>query len=149
MPARMRPKGTPTVDELAAGANPPAFFPYPGMTVERVDDEHAVVRMDTPSGLMSPDGPVHGDIAALTDTAIAVAAGRHLADDERTATHQLNLNYISIADEPRVRSIGLTSVSRPARGSAPPSGFASRKPTAQQRAIILTPANPDGGCAPW
>jgi acyl-coenzyme A thioesterase PaaI-like protein len=81
MLSRMSRQGTPSVDELAAGAEPPAFFPYLGMTVERVDDEEAVVRMDTPPALMSPYGPVHGGaIAALIDTAIGVAVGRRLGE---------------------------------------------------------------------
>jgi uncharacterized protein (TIGR00369 family) len=96
-------QGIPSAKQLAAGAEPPAFFPYLGMTVERVGEDEAVVRMDTPDGLMSPYGPVHGGaIAALVDTAIGVVIGGRLGEGERTATHQLNLNYISFADERRV-----------------------------------------------
>ena len=64
----------PTVEELAAGGELPAFFDYLGMSVVRATPEEAVVRMQVPKELLSPFGPVHGGaIAALIDTAIGIA----------------------------------------------------------------------------
>jgi len=99
----MTTRNAPTVDQLAAGAGLPDFFHYLGMSVERATPEEAVVRMQVPKGLLSPYGPVHGGaIAALIDTAIGVAVACRLTHGERTATHELNINYISFAAKPVV-----------------------------------------------
>jgi len=93
----------PSVEQLAAGAALPDFFHYLGMSLERATPEEAVVRMHVPKGLLSPYGPVHGGaIAALIDTAIGVAVASRLTHGERTATHALNINYISFAEKPVV-----------------------------------------------
>jgi uncharacterized protein (TIGR00369 family) len=93
----------PPVDELTTTTALPDFFQYLGLTVVEVSTEHAVVRMDAPKGLLSPYGPVHGGaIAALIDTAIGAAVAAHLPAGDRTATHQLNLNFISFARSPVV-----------------------------------------------
>ncbi len=93
----------PNVEQLAAGAALPDFFHYLGLSVERASADEAVVRMQVPKGLLSPYGPVHGGaIAALIDTAIGVAVAYRLKRGERTATHQLNINYISFARQPVV-----------------------------------------------
>jgi uncharacterized protein (TIGR00369 family) len=96
-------KSVPPGDQGAAGAALPDFFHYLGLSVERATPEKAVVRMQVPKGLLSPYGPVHGGaIAALIDTAIGVAVACRLTGGARTATHQLNINYISFAEKPVV-----------------------------------------------
>jgi uncharacterized protein (TIGR00369 family) len=93
----------PTVEQIAAGVTLPPFFGYLGMSVVRATREEAVVRMEVPAALLSPFGPAHGGaIAALIDTAIGVAVACHLSYEDRTATHELNINYISFAKEPVV-----------------------------------------------
>lgn len=91
------------MEALAAGAELPEFFHYLGMSIVRASAEEAVVRMQVPKGLLSPFGPVHGGaIAALIDTAIGAAVACRIPPGSRTATHQLNINYISFAREPVV-----------------------------------------------
>ena len=81
----------------------PQFFEYLGMTIERATPEEAVVRMQAPSQLLSPHGPVHGGaISALIDTAIGIAVACRLQPGDRTATHQLNINYVSFSHIPVV-----------------------------------------------
>src|SRR5262249_47114367 len=81
----------------------PEFFAYLGMSIERADAEEAIVRMQVPSGLRSPHGPVHGGaISALIDTAMGIAGACRLHPDHRTATHQLNINFISFSPKPVV-----------------------------------------------
>jgi len=81
----------------------PEFFEYLGMSIERAGPEDAVVRMHVPKQLLSPHGPVHGGaISALIDTTIGIAVACRLAPGDRTATHELNINYISFANNPVV-----------------------------------------------
>jgi len=87
----------PTIAEL------PEFFEYLGMSIERATAEEAIVRMQVPKQLLSPHGPVHGGaISALIDTAIGIAVVCRLEPGDRTATHELNINYISFAAKPVV-----------------------------------------------
>jgi uncharacterized protein (TIGR00369 family) len=54
--------------------------------------------MDVPDALMSPFGTVHGGvIAALFDTALAVAVARRLGVADRVATHNLNVTYVAFS----------------------------------------------------
>jgi uncharacterized protein (TIGR00369 family) len=93
----------PPTDEPAASAELPEFFEYLGMSIERATAEEAVLRMQVPKQLLSPHGPVHGGaIAALIDTAIGIAVACRLAPGDRTATHELNINYIAFAAKPVV-----------------------------------------------
>jgi uncharacterized protein (TIGR00369 family) len=88
------------VDRLAANPELPAFFPYLGMSVLRATSEEGVVRMQVPDVLRGPFGPAHGGaIAALIDTALGVAVACRMSPRDRTATHELNINYISFATE--------------------------------------------------
>ena len=94
---------TPSAEQPAANLELPEFFEYLGMSIERAAPEEAVVRMRVPKQLLSPHGPVHGGaISALLDTAIGIAVACRLAPGDRTATHQLNINYISFAAKPVV-----------------------------------------------
>ncbi len=89
--------------EVPAPRQLPEFFEYLGMSIERATPEEAVVRMHVPRQLLSPHGLVHGGaISALIDTAIGIAVACRLAPGDRTATHELNINYISFAAKPTV-----------------------------------------------
>ncbi|MFQ5668865.1 MAG: PaaI family thioesterase [Candidatus Binatia bacterium] len=99
MSARERP----VTELLAAAPELPGFFHHLGMSVERATAQEAVVRMQVPKWLLSPYGPVHGGaIAALIDTTIGVAVACRISQRDRTATHELNINYISFAKRPVV-----------------------------------------------
>jgi uncharacterized protein (TIGR00369 family) len=90
-------------DAPPTAAGLPAFFEYLGMTIACASPEEAVVRMQVPKQLLSPHGPVHGGaISFLIDTAIGIAVACRLAPGDRTATHELNVNYISFAARPVV-----------------------------------------------
>ena len=94
---------SPPSDERRVPEGLPEFFAYLGMSIERAAPEEAVVRMHAPRQLLSPHGPVHGGaISALIDTAIGIAVACRLAPGDRTATHELNINYISFAAQPVV-----------------------------------------------
>jgi uncharacterized protein (TIGR00369 family) len=72
------------------------FWDYLGLRIESADADGAVVRMDVPDALMSPFGTVHGGIvAALFDTALAVAVARRLDAADRIATHALQVTYVA------------------------------------------------------
>jgi len=82
---------------------PPGFFAALGITIERADDAEAVVAMDVPDMLMSPFGAVTGGaVAALFDTALAIAISRKLDPTDRIATHNLNVTYVSFSRERRL-----------------------------------------------
>lgn len=82
---------------------PPGFIEAFGMTVERADDDEVVVAMDVPEMLMSPFGAVTGGaVAALFDTALAIAIHRRLAPADRLATHNLNVTYVAFSRDPRL-----------------------------------------------
>jgi uncharacterized protein (TIGR00369 family) len=96
-------RDTPIIEQLADSPELPEFFHYLGMSLERATAEEAVLRMVVPKGLLSPFGAAHGGaIAALIDTAIGVAVACRLSLTDRTATHELNINYISFSTEPVV-----------------------------------------------
>jgi uncharacterized protein (TIGR00369 family) len=79
----------------------PAFFGYLGMTVVAAGAEGAAVRMTIPDGLYTPYGMVHGGaVAALIDTAFGIVVACQLQPGSRTATHELNINYISFSRGP-------------------------------------------------
>ncbi len=81
----------------------PDFMVALGLSIERADEHEALVVMAVPDGLMSPFGTVHGGaIAALFDTALAVAIARHLDPTDRVATHNLNVSYVTFATERRL-----------------------------------------------
>ena len=83
--------------------NHPAFFDVLGLTIERADEHEAVVRMDVPDGLMTPFATVHGGvIAALFDTALAIAITRRLPGSDRVATHTLTVSYVTFSREQRL-----------------------------------------------
>ena len=106
------------VDQLAAGVELPEFFHYLGMSVVKAAADEAVVRMQVPKGLLSPYGPVHGGaIAALIDTTIGVAVACRMPHGARTATHELNINYISFSKEPVVIATARVHPPRPHRGA--------------------------------
>jgi uncharacterized protein (TIGR00369 family) len=91
------------VEQIAANPVLPDFFHYLGISIDRATSEEAVLRMQVPKGLLSPFGLVHGGaIAALIDTAMGVAVVCRLSPRDRTATHELNINYISFAKPPVV-----------------------------------------------
>jgi len=76
----------------------PAFMEVLGISIEHADTVEAVVRMDVPEPLMTPFGSVHGGfIAALFDTALAIAVHRRLDASDRIATHNLNVSFVSFA----------------------------------------------------
>ena len=81
-------------------ASLPEFFHFLGMSIIEASRERAVLRMHVPKGFRSPFQRVHGGaIAALIDTAFGVVVAAHLDTDDRTATHQINVNYVSFATE--------------------------------------------------
>jgi len=83
---------------------PPAFMRVLGLAIEHADEEEAVLRMDVPDTLVTPFGTVHGGvIAALFDTALAVAIARRLPAPNRIATHNLNVNYVAFARDRLLR----------------------------------------------
>jgi uncharacterized protein (TIGR00369 family) len=75
-----------------------------GISIERADAAEALLRMDVPERLMTPVGTVHGGIiAALFDTALAIAIVRRLDAADRIATHNLNVSYVAFSRERRLR----------------------------------------------
>jgi uncharacterized protein (TIGR00369 family) len=82
---------------------PPDFFTALGLAIERSGDDEAVVTMDCPANLMSPFGAVTGGaVAALLDTALAVAIAHRLETTDRVATHNLNVTYVAFSRERRL-----------------------------------------------
>jgi len=82
----------------------PGFWGVFGFDLEAADASGAVLRMDVPDALMSPFGQVHGGvIAALFDTGLAVAVTRHLAPEDRVATHTLTVSYLNFTREQVLR----------------------------------------------
>jgi len=78
----------------------PPFMDMLGIAIERADEREAVVRMDVPTPLMTPFGTVHGGaVAALFDTALAIAIARRLAPADRIATHNLSVTYVAFSRE--------------------------------------------------
>lgn len=76
----------------------PAFWPLFGFTIERADEDEAVLRMDVPAALRGPLGQLHGGVVAvLFDTALAVAVARRVGAEDRIATHNLNVTYVTFA----------------------------------------------------
>lgn len=74
-----------------------------GLSLERADADGAVVHMTASDALMSPFGTVHGGfIAALFDTALAIAITRRLEPGDRVATHNLNVSYVAFARDQRL-----------------------------------------------
>jgi uncharacterized protein (TIGR00369 family) len=93
----------PRPSELAKAetAELPAFFGYLGLTVVSATPDDVAVRMTIPEGLYSPYGMVHGGaVAALIDTAFGIVVACQLPAGSRTATHELNINYISFSRGP-------------------------------------------------
>jgi uncharacterized protein (TIGR00369 family) len=81
----------------------PLFMETLGIVIERADAGEAVVRMDVPETLMSPFGQVLGGaIAALFDTALAIAVARQVEPEDRVATHALNVAYVAFSRERRL-----------------------------------------------
>lgn len=84
-------------------SGPPEFMAALGMSIERADEREAVVGLDVPEALMSPFGQVLGGlVAALFDTALAVAIARHLEPADRIATYNLNVTYVAFSRERRL-----------------------------------------------
>lgn len=83
--------------------NPPGFFAALGLSIERADEDEAVVAMDVPETMMSPFGAVTGGaVAALFDTALAIAISRRLDPTDRIATHNLNVTYVAFSRQRRL-----------------------------------------------
>ena len=77
-------------------SGPGGFWGYLGMSIESADSREVVLRMDVPDALTTPFGTVHGGIvAALFDTALAVAIARHVEQPDRIATHALQVTYVA------------------------------------------------------
>ncbi len=75
----------------------PAFWPLFGFAIEQADGEE-VLRMDVPEVLRGPHGQLHGGVVAtLFDTGLAMAVVRRLTPDDRIATHNLNVTYVTFA----------------------------------------------------
>jgi uncharacterized protein (TIGR00369 family) len=80
------------------------FWDYLGFSIESGDTREVVLRMDVPEQLMTPFDTVHGGIvAALFDTALAVAIARHLAGPDRIATHALQVTYVAFTSSRLLR----------------------------------------------
>jgi acyl-CoA thioesterase len=78
----------------------PAFFHFLGISIVELSPEQTVLRMDVPREFRSPYDRVHGGaIAALIDTASGTIVALNLPPTDRTATHEINVNYISFASE--------------------------------------------------
>ena len=78
----------------------PEFFHVLGMSVVETSPERAVLRMDVPTWFRSPFDQVHGGaIAAFMDTTFGAALAAKLSPQDRMATHELNVNYLSFARE--------------------------------------------------
>ena len=91
----------PTALAKAEHSELPAFFGYLGLSVLSATVDDVAVRMTIPAGLYSPYGMVHGGaVAALVDTAFGIAVACQLPTGSRTATHELNINYISFSRGP-------------------------------------------------
>lgn len=79
----------------------PPFFGLLGMQVVSVSTEEVVMRMDVPAAMFSPFGAVFGGaISALLDTALGAAVACNIGPYDRTATHALNLNYVTFSRQP-------------------------------------------------
>lgn len=97
------PRRIPRPSDLTKGTQVemPAFFGYLGLTVLSAEPDNVAVRMTIPAGLYSPYGMVHGGaVAALIDTAFGIVVAANLPAGSRTATHELNINYISFSRGP-------------------------------------------------
>ena len=78
----------------------PGFWRVFGIAIEQADESGVVLRMDVPDALMSPFGQVFGGaIAALFDTALAVAVARRVQAEDRIATLNLNVGYTNFTSE--------------------------------------------------
>lgn len=97
------PRRIPRPSDLTKGTQVemPEFFGYLGLTVLSAQPDEVAVRMTIPKGLYSPYGMVHGGaVAALIDTAFGIVVAANLPAGGRTATHELNINYISFSRGP-------------------------------------------------
>jgi len=88
------------------------FWGVLGMSIVSADADDVIVRMDVPDALVSPFGQVLGGmVAALFDTALAVAVHRRMAEPGRVATHNLNVTYVAFTSrrtlECRARTVSL------------------------------------------
>ena len=78
----------------------PGFWGLFGIAIEQADASGVVLRMDVPDALMSPFGQVFGGaVAALFDTALAVAIARQVNAEDRIATLNLNVGYTNFTSE--------------------------------------------------
>lgn len=72
------------------------FWEHLGFRIESGDAREVVLRMDVPDALITPFDTVHGGVlAALFDTALAVAIARRLEEPDRIATHALQVTYVT------------------------------------------------------
>ena len=72
------------------------FWDHLGFRIESGDAREVVLRMDVPDALITPFDTVHGGVlAALFDTALAVAIARRLEEPDRIATHALQVTYVT------------------------------------------------------
>jgi len=83
----------------------PDFWHAIGLRIVSTEAREVVLEMDVPDWLMSPFGAVHGGaVAMLLDTALAMAIHRELdGPNDRVATHQLAVTYVSFATERPLR----------------------------------------------
>jgi len=78
----------------------PGLWGVFGITIEQADESGVTLRMDVPDTLMSPFGQVFGGaVAALFDTALAVAIARQVQAEDRIATLNLNVGYTNFTSE--------------------------------------------------
>jgi len=76
-----------------------------GIEVDSVEPGHAVLSMKLRDDLMRNNGIAHGGaIATLIDSAMAIAIMAQLAENERTVTVDLTINYLRPVSEGTARA---------------------------------------------
>jgi len=95
------------MDPLRENRSLPPFFDAFGMTIEEIDQDQVVVRVDVPDAFYTMYGAIHGGLlAAVMDTVGGMVVASHLTLADRTATHSFNLNYVSFVRERSCKCVG-------------------------------------------
>jgi uncharacterized protein (TIGR00369 family) len=77
------------------------------MSIVEAGEERVVLRMDVPDAFYTPYGAIHGGIlAALADTAGGIVVAMKLTPADRTATHALDVHYLSFVRERSCTCVG-------------------------------------------